>query len=202
MRGTRAARILLAAACFGLPLRFFDGEAAASPSCSIRPEGAGQGSVVVGDGLDKFASARERLNKGLSITLLNQVTKTADDTPFVFGCRITYDLWDEDYVFTPIVGGLLVKQQTTTAKNLQPLPRSCSEARLPWHVPDDGRVHVTTLLDPVSDEQVQRTRKWLAERGIGAGTGTLAGRAAYAMVNLKQEQSVERVCNLEKGSPP
>ncbi len=142
----------------------------------------------------RFAELETHLKKGLSVTLLSEVE--AGDRRFAFGCRIFYDLWDEAYMVFPIVGAVEVKERTALVKKLAGLPKACTTVTLPWALKKGEPVDVTTRLNPVTEEQVAKTRKWLAERGIGAN-GAMAGRAAYAMVDLKQTQSFQRRCDVK-----
>lgn len=161
--------------------------------CHVSAQDGKLAELRVDDLEGRFPELHGHLRKGLSATLLTEVE--VSDGRFTFGCRIFFDLWDESYLVLPIVGVVEVKERQTTVKALAGLPPACTRATLPWQLGSGKSLEVVTRLNPVTDEQVAKTRKWLAERGIGAG-GALAGRAAYAMVDLKQTRSFKRRCTV------
>lgn len=163
----------------------------AAGSCVVTTHATKLSQIQLGDLDGRFSDFETHLRKGLSVTLLSDVA--AGERSFTFGCRIFYDLWDETYFVVPIVGAVEVKDKTSNLKRMTGLPEACVKVSLPWSLRKGETVEVTTKLNPVTDEQLAKTRKWLAERGIGAN-GALAGRAAYAMVDLHQTQSFQRRC--------
>jgi hypothetical protein len=152
---------------------------------------------VLSDVPEAFPEINDKLAKGLTVTLLHEVTRGGQS--FVFGCRVYYDLWDESYGVTTFVGnGAEAKHTERDRKKVMAL---CDEVPLDGHGTGD-EVAVTSRLDPVSDDQMEKTRQWLATRGIGNSSKAIVGRAVGAITSLKEERSVSRTCKPNQGAAP
>jgi hypothetical protein len=187
--------VLALSAWAGMLLAAAPGWAAAT--CRIAPTG-GLGVAAelrADDTLEAFPEIDQKLVKGLAVTIVHEVALDGG-VPFVFGCKLYYDLWDESYGVTQFKGGLGASGVKQTVRDRRQAVALCQRTALPFAVAVRDQVEVTTHLDPVSDEQLAKTRRWLAEKGISSNSGAFFGRAAYAIVNLKQQKVVTRRCEV------
>ena len=173
----------------------------AASACRIAPSGDGGAAAELraDDTLDAFPEIEQKLVKGLAVTIVHEVALESG-VPFVFGCKLYYDLWDESYGVTLFKGGLGASGVKQTVRDRRQAVELCQRTALPFAVTIKDQVEVTSHLDPVSDEQLAKTRRWLAEKGISSSSGAFFGRAAYAIVNLKQQKAVTRRCEVRAES--
>jgi hypothetical protein len=140
-----------------------------------------------------FAELDARLARGLTVTLVHDVD-AGDGRRFKFGCKAFYDLWDEAYVVTALTGDDEAEGASKRLKHFDASAAPCGEAPLPWALTAGATVDVMSALDPVSPEQAEKTRRWLAEKGIGGSAGAPFGRAALALVDLSHQDRFARQC--------
>jgi hypothetical protein len=165
--------------------------------CVVSVGKDGVGEAHVRDAFKLLPEIEAKLKKGVSVTVVHEVMRPGQ-SDYVFGCKAFYDLWDEAYAVTTYAGRMdQPAGPSHTVHTLPEVQRLCLDAALPGHMEAKGSASVSTYLDPVSDEQRQKTRQWLAEKGIGNGTGALFGRAAYAITNMDQKKATTRDCPVE-----
>jgi len=191
-----------------LTLAAFDSSAAqADVPCSLKGVGSTAAAATVNLALNdiekSFPEIRTNLDKGLSVTLEHRV-EFSHDSKWSATCRIVYDLWDETW-FTDLSGEGIATVQRATSKYFGDALKRCAAITITGKIATTmaGRtpaVEIETLLNPQTDEQQNRTRAWLAERGIGANSRAMVGRAVGAMIDLKQTREVRRSCIVSQGA--
>ena len=142
---------------------------------------------------EHFPEVTAKLDKGLAVTIAHEAT-WAGMAPVAFGCKIFYDLWDEAYDVTLLHGSLTATGDRRTFKARSDALKACYTTSVRGLDPNARDFVLTTHLDPISDEVVARTRKWLAEKGISGSASGVVGRAAYAIIDLKKEEAFTRRC--------
>lgn len=155
--------------------------------CTVRPAGSGL-ELVVHDLDTTFPEISTKLAKGLAVTILS--TARLGDETFAFGCKIYLDLWAEAYVVKDLSGGAERSVNDKSAAF-----ETCRRARIPWSAAK-GEIRVSTDVDPISQEQEEKTREWLAEKGIGGNSKALFGRAAATLTNFHKTQKTNRTCEV------
>lgn len=170
----------------------------AGSSCVLNQHSA-EPHIVMEDLTARFPEIAQKIQKGLTVNL---VTQTFLATSFrgeevSVHCRIYADLWNE----LVVVSRTTFKSETFSTpqkfKTLADGIRLCQEVELPASARGLSGLDVVTILNPVSAEQVEKTRKWLAERGIGASAGPMLGRAVGALLDLNDQKMVRRFCPAE-----
>ncbi len=154
----------------------------------------------------QFPEFKTKADKGVTVTLEHLVQVKIRDgflVDYHFGCKVTYDLWKNTYRVVPT--GSSAARALELLPNIKILPLACRTLLVPYergilktkskHT-TYNEIQVLTKLDPVSEEQAEKTRKWLAERGIGAAAPALLGRAVAALIDLKEDKAVTRRCRL------
>jgi hypothetical protein len=146
------------------------------------------------------STINSRLKKGLPVNLAHIVSVSKSprqrwEDIHTFGCRFTFDPWDEVIRISARSGTdqsqLTLKGSSLKLEPTSPCVRWKSREQLTF-----ATARVTTQLDVVDADQMERTRRWLAERGIGSeGTG-MFGRALSAMIDLKGPKRRRRLSAL------
>jgi hypothetical protein len=147
---------------------------------------------------EHFPEIEAKLDKGLSVTIAHEASWRGVE-PVTFGCKIFYDLWDEAYDVTLLSGSLAAGGARRTWKARRDALKACFTTSVRGIAAGARDFVLTTHLDPISDETLARTRKWLAEKGISGSASGVVGRAAYAIIDLKQEEAFSRRCPIGAG---
>ncbi len=169
--------ILIGLACRYLPQ-------IAVAKCSI------SGQHVKIEQLEKnFPDAIQKLEKTLSLRMRHRLEWVSDSRSLEaeMGCSIARDLWtDQFFVNTYHAAG----QPNREARvSLRTIPDGCLQFRRPEILKTGTQIFVTTYLNPVSDDQMQRTKEWLAERGYS--TGRLMARNVTRAIDAEKEWKQE-----------
>jgi len=145
----------------------------------------------------------QRLSRGLSVTIRHKLMDSPSQstgTRSTRGCRITFDLWDERYTIVPLdaAGSAQPAEAWRQTRELSAFPEECLTV-IPTRDEEiaarsAGAYVVTTQLNPVPQEQINRTRQWLAATRE-SGSGTMVGRAALAMLDLSGGESFTTRCS-------
>lgn len=177
--------------------------ASAKPQCSVEPGAPGRpGRTIIVSGLsDGFPEALPSTRKGLRVTVVYRVRVVsatgAGEWGFVRGCRMTYDLWTERLAVTTLTGESLAPGSPRDAGREISWPTECSQ--IPWSFEGQGegpgplRVEIDAELNPISEDQRETTKRWLAERGIG-GSG-IVGRVLGIMVDVEARKIQHLNCS-------
>ena len=143
-----------------------------------------------------FPEFQGKADKGVTITLEHRINgkNPSDHINLVFGCRVTFDLWNKSYLVEPLNATAGAKVE---AASLATFPNYCRTALMPGLARAlTADLEVTSSLEPVSAEQEEKTRAWLAEHGIGSASQALLGRAVAALIDLKEDKAVKRLCRV------
>ena len=134
----------------------------------------------------EIPEVKTKLARGLTVTMVHQM-------PFgEWKCSVLLDLWDEVYAAS---GGWIGKEPSRIkTKKIADALLLCSDIGVPSESRIPEKFELITIVDPVSEEQMARTRKWLAERGIGKGSSAIVGRAVGAILDLKDNRTIVRSC--------
>lgn len=156
--------------------------------------------IAIGDILAQFPEFQSKVDKGVTVTLehLLRIDNKAHAEPkvFNFGCKVTFDLWDRRYTIVPT--GFSLAKDTNSVSTLNALPAACQTAFLPVDVDVlNSEMEIFSSIDPVSAEQTEKTRTWLAARGIGTASQAILGRAVAAFIDLREEKAVRRRCRVK-----
>jgi hypothetical protein len=127
-----------------------------------------------------------RIHRGLSVTIKSSVEARTQKTSF--GCTIKFDPWAETMTILPFGASPL------ESKDRNAWIRQCFLTR-GLSLPVKSRVQGIFEIDPVSQEQIAKTRLWLAERGIGGRSDTPLGQAVGALVDLRAAEREEFECD-------
>ncbi len=173
--------------------------ALAMGACTILLKSFGDATQLTLTDLDEqFPEFQGKAAKGVTVTLEHvlRLSPKSRVGPLAFGCKVTFDLWSNRYRIVPL--GASATKQPEILSSIRPFPTPCRAAWVPT-VGTSGidEVELVSSLDPVSAEQTEKTRSWLAERGIGAASQALLGRAVAAFIDLKEEKAVRRLCRLK-----
>ncbi|MGE0174723.1 MAG: hypothetical protein AB7T49_18165 [Oligoflexales bacterium] len=154
---------------------------------------AGAMEVDVSDSVAHFQDIEKRLKKGLSLIVRHEVLVHGESVHQSSSCKIFYDLWDETYSLTRYIDSHPAPEQFTVkgyAKILEPCFRLSLDGKLP------AKVTIRSTYSQVTEEQVEKTKRWLSEKGIGSKSGTVIGRAVDAMIDYERSQVFDRSCEV------
>ena len=155
-----------------------------------------------------FAFPDERLKRGLSVFLVHSFidTKSISDVRFQtkFGCKIVYDLWEERYdIYSLDQEKESNARLVRSSKSLHSWPFECLNFSLKndfFRKPEIAKsILLSSALNPPTPDQLERTKSWLASKGIGSspGAGGFVGRAAVAIVRLNAQASQDVQCEVK-----
>lgn len=168
---------------------------AAAGSCYVNLRGSVP-QLIMDDLSERFPEISQKTQKGLTVNLVTQshLASSSANNELMVRCRIYADLWNEDFIVnrTSILSSAFSPPQKF--KSLREALRVCQQVSLPLEVKGIEGLEVVTVLNPISDEQIEKTRKWLAERGIAANAGPMLGRAVGALLDLNDQKAIRRFC--------
>lgn len=139
--------------------------------------------------------ALRKVRDGLALTVVRKVSLFGPDGSalgeITGRCRLVYDLWAETYQVSDVINQKPFEQKFPGAQGQQALSLCVSVPmpRFPF-----SHAHVTALVNPVDAHQEERTRTWLATKGIGGPGNGIVGRALGAVIDLKTETTVDYDC--------
>lgn len=177
---------------------YFGQSVLAGIRCNIKKEGALQ--TLIPDLPPTFwqpSGALRKVRDGLALTLdrkidlLDQNGKpVAEQTG---RCRLVYDIWGEMFTLSDSLYNPTAEFKFANARGQDALEK-CAGIQLPVSPSHFSSIHVITLVNPVDAKQEERTRNWLATKGIGGSGSGVIGRALGAVINLKTESVVDYEC--------
>ena len=190
---TSARRWLIIIFCFGVrsPKGF-----ATDGRCALSRQGAGWHlSAPLPIDTATQSEAMRKVRDGLAMTIEYQIamwSKGATNPEFLSSrCRLLYDLWAEKYVVTKTGG--TGPENFPFGKEADAVTRCTG---LDLRVSGDlARVEMDAILNPVDEKQQERTRGWLATKGIGGPSSGVISRAIGASLNLKAEKRWSDECS-------
>ena len=144
-----------------------------------------------------LSTFQEKMEKGLRLAIIHRAM-TQDNIIALFGCQIYYDLWEEEYTiqrfeeFSLPIDESKLKPRLIRSKHKKEALDQCFSTRLTLTVPF-SQIRMQTLVDPTNKEQLERTRLWLAKRGIG-GNSSIIGKALGSLVRLDNQIEFETIC--------
>ncbi len=147
---------------------------------------------------EAFPEFQQKADKGVTVTLDHRVSikGKSPELSYSFGCKVTFDLWNKRYAVVPT--GLSSTSDPHLISSLGQLPEGCRGALLPGkNLLGNQELEIVSRLDPVSAELAEKTRSWLAERGVGSGSRALLGRAVASLIDLKEDKAVKRTCRIK-----
>ena len=107
-------------------------------------------------------------------------------------CRLIYDLWAETFILTDNAGTATTDIRYKSNQHKDALER-CAQVTLTTD--NFASLKVNVVVNPIDAKTEERTRNWLAAKGLG-GTGSgVVGRAIGAVLNLKADSAVDYECN-------
>ena len=188
---------LLALLIFSSPWHF--GQSVfASIRCNIKKEGSLQ--TLIPDLPAAFwqpTGALRKVRDGLALTLDRKLDLLGSDGKPVAEqsgrCRLVYDIWAEVFTVSDSLYNPTAEFKFPNAKSHDALEK-CAGIQLPVSPPRFSSIHIITLVNPVDAKQEERTRNWLATKGIGGSGSGVIGRALGAVINLKTESVVDYEC--------
>lgn len=143
----------------------------------------------------KPTGALRKVRDGLALTIDRRAQLLTRDGGLlgVVGatCRLMYDIWEDSFLLVDLQESTRLELKFGSAKSLEALKR-CVSLSLPQTTA--ALAHVQVLINPVDSRQEERTRDWLATKGIGGTGAGIMGRAMGAVINLKTESTVEHDC--------
>ena len=167
----------------------------ASAGCVLHHK-AKQAAINVVDPTKAFPEFLDKLKKVLNISLLYNVRWNEGEQKhnFVFGCKFSYDLWQELYSIEVTRADQTVEK--IQVKDLTTIPDACMTFALTGKFADSipKIANLSSVLNPVSEEQIDRTRNWLAEHGFAGEKSGLVTRTVGAFTRLRAEKRIEDVC--------
>ncbi len=170
----------------------------AASRCHIKKDGTNQ--VLIPDLPETFWQPTGSLRKvrdGLALTLDRKVEFLGADSKVLSEhsgrCRLVYDIWAEIFSITDSIFTPFGEFKYPNAKGREALEK-CASIPLSSAPKNYVLIHVVTLVNPVDAHQEERTRNWLATKGIGGSGSGVIGRALGAVINLKTESVVDYDC--------
>lgn len=169
----------------------------AAVRCNLKKNGTSQ--VLVPDLPAAFwqpSGALHKVRDGLALTLDRKIELLdPSGKPLVEQsgrCRLVYDIWGEVFNLSDSMSSPASELKFPNAKGAEAL-ETCASIPLPA-ASKYSSIHVVTLVNPVDAKQEERTRNWLATKGIGGSGSGVIGRALGAVINLKTESVVDYDC--------
>lgn len=166
--------------------------------CNIKKDGSLQ--TLIPDLPAAFwqpSGALRKVRDGLALTLdrkLDLLDQNGKSVAEQTGrCRLVYDIWGEIFTLSDSLYSPPAEFKFTNARSQEALEK-CAGIQLPVSSPHYSAIHVITLVNPVDAKQEERTRNWLATKGIGGSGSGVIGRALGAVINLKTESVVDYEC--------
>lgn len=189
--------LLLVPLVFALLLRV-ESMGYAAVRCNIKKDGTTQ--VLIPDLPETFwqsSGALRKVRDGLALTLDRKV-EFLDANSKVLSersgrCRLVYDIWAEIFTVSDSALSSIAEFKFPNAKGREALEK-CAGIPLSGSPATYSLLHVVTLVNPVDAHQEERTRNWLATKGIGGSGSGVIGRALGAVINLKTESVVDYDC--------
>jgi hypothetical protein len=148
-------------------------------------------------GPQTLAAFHDKMEKGVRLTIVHRALMQ-DNVIGIFGCQVYFDLWEEEYYVQHIDNNSWreesprAKQQVIRTKHKDDAINLCFTTQFNLIVPF-SQVRVQTLVDPTNKEQMERTRRWLAQRGIG-GNSSIIGKALGSLIRLDHQTEFETIC--------
>jgi hypothetical protein len=134
----------------------------------------------------------KKVRDGLALTIDRQVARSVGSSLQIIidrRCRLTYDLWAEVFLLNRFES-----QRGQLEKIASPDEALAKCVGWPQVQTMQGVIQYRVTVNPVDKSQEERTRTWLAQKGIG-GTGIIS-RAINAVMDLKADSVVENACQL------
>lgn len=144
-----------------------------------------------------LATFLDKMQKGVRLTIVHRALMQ-ESMIGIFGCQVYFDLWEEEYYVQRIDNNSWreesphAKQQVIKTKHKDEAINYCFASQFNLSVPF-SQVRVQTLVDPTNKEQMERTRRWLAQRGIG-GNSSIIGKALGSLIRLEHQTEFETIC--------
>jgi hypothetical protein len=145
-----------------------------------------------------------RLKRGQTLTFIQSAKIDANITnsfQITQGCRIFFDLWANHYDVERWSG--LFRPPPTIAKHekidgLSTALRECLAFDIGNKKSEIGSamVRIHTILNPVDDDQMKKTREWLSQKGFAGHGSSLLGRVLNVMLDLKADEEWDDFCSL------
>lgn len=142
------------------------------------------------------------LKSGLTNRILIRITLAADDREVAqraVEMTVKYDLWDENFRATLLVGGTVVSEQVYA--QIEQVLAQLENPRMPalFNVSDAPRgldlgLKAELLLNPIEKERLDKIRKWVAENSVhtpgspSGNTAPIGSSASNAIFNTIFEQ--------------
>lgn len=172
----------------------------AAVRCNLKKDKDGTQQVLVPNLPAAFwqpSGALRKVRDGLALTLDRKV-EFLDSTGKPLGeqqgrCRLVYDLWAEVFTLSDSIYNPTGEFKFSNAHGQDALEK-CASIPLLTPTQNYSMLHVVTLVNPVDAKQEERTRTWLATKGIGGSGSGVIGRALGAVINLKTESVVDYDC--------
>ncbi len=168
--------------------------------CDLRRQEDGK-ILLIPDLEEKFwleNGALKKVKDGLALTiekrlgLLDKQRRTIV-TETSSRCRLVYDLWNESYSVYDSTLANAKKLDFSAEKSKEALMKCVG---IPIGSLESSFYKISIEVNPVDKEQEQKTREWLATKGIG-GTGSgLFGRAFGSVLDLKTDKTVIYDCKI------
>lgn len=136
-----------------------------------------------------------KVRDGLALTVERRMAMLTSERQVVdqyFGrCRLVYDLWAETFILNDFSDGGVSETRHANGDYKLALARCVS-----LHLPHDkfASLRVNVVVNPIDEQQEERTRNWLATKGIGGAGSGVIGRALGAVINLKADSVVDYEC--------
>jgi hypothetical protein len=153
---------------------------------------SGSTSVNVADSLQRFDDIEKRLKKGLSLILTHEVYVEENRPLAKLSCKVFYDLWDETYHVARF-SQTRPEPEFLVLKGYQSILEPCFRVEIRGALA--SQLSARSVYSQVTQEQVEKTKKWLSEKGIGSKSATVIGRAVDAMIDYDRAQIFDRRCS-------
>jgi hypothetical protein len=171
-----------------------------TPTCVVMDIGAGS-QIKLDDVKILLPEVEERIKRGLTVKWAHVFVRHPGEMTHPQNqqarCELLFDLWEEEYVVSKIDDASQKDYTRKTFPNLARAIEECMKFRLATKLDAKVPLEVISVFNPISEEQLQKTREWLAERGIGSKEGPLIGRAVGAMMDLSQQKVWTRSCPIQ-----